>query len=1284
LRVEEFNYLVENQPDTVGKQFKRARQKQQFEKLRNNKSFTIGKASAYRANKDGIRKYKANGHTFAVEKNGDEYTLYDYDNRGVSIELSLDQLRKSLAIYDEAQAKLKQSAGKTADASEQGAEQNKASTAEKSSENAQKEKTVTEKDTGKGENLVQKSFKIAKKVAGYDKLSAPDQRRVRSFIRQGLAFGVKEDVIVAGASISSRTRVEAIFNKAACAIIDENGNIKGYANGFYNPRTKQFVFNPEAQSTDGILIHELDHAIRKRIGKGGFVTTKIYKGAIDKLDPDTFQKITKKYDEKYEQKSKVPEKATYLKRNAVQQLEDKLVEQKKQEEFAKNTEVLLDEYEAHYAQQVLENKGIMEHLVAEKPALKQRILDFFKGAEVDYAKVPALSKEAAKYYKRYKRWFDSFAKSREGARIGAEAEMGVANNADTRYSFSSIAQTFFGEDDMTVERFGKLDYKQTEGYKTYINDCVQNMRETMPAFDEKKAMENVEKAIDGIVRVAVAAKKAGYDITDTGKKRSAKDSKKRLLFSSLEPNSDYITSHDISTICDKRKTFAEIYDGIVSKEEALGVPNEKRFFANISNYFIIHDIMARKGLTAPCRQCYVESMRKNLARMANSFVKLVSETDPNNKKNDQLWNVSGKNKGEPKVGNTELRNDVLAYLAENGLTPDYFTVENLTTASKLSEMRLEHPRLYEAFNSFYGQSKPKMPKESVPFRFGELTALLRGNNGKIRKEMIKKINATGGFRLQSYSDFQIENFVDVLQVIHEAGTLGLNGHAYTKVPAFLDATADTNLKRNISVFMYKDGKEWRIDKADSFPGTMEDIYARVETDKSGNTGIIVVVQNDSNAAWVMANDRVGYGIPFHKSGNTMGTVRGTVVHEDGREIHGYKDIKDHTKFQSETWKETTEDHKAGTKVKSGISIYDFWDFDNKEKLSKKALIKKNLMRYIDECEKLGYRPKFVDYLKGGSILNETLAYAKQMGFVSENATVSAISFHYKGYVVPYGYYKFLGDFGMFTPDGKASPQKPLSLEHYDFDKAVSFFENAEHLRREEILQRFENGKVRDELRASNKTTAELSDLLNESKSEIVSEVMRKRYGKSADVVLSLPLSDSEGVELSAEQQEFFKDSKVRDSEGKLTPVYHGTPNGGFTEFQLPFYLKTLTSAQGAGFYFTDKANASQYMKGLNGKSVSRKQLYKVYLNITNPLEISEYSTGAISDEAFRRIAERGNYEWGKAHTDIDSTLKYATLDSDRLAEMVRFFNGEEIPRVSYIQTDLINAENVESFLPCQW
>ena len=53
-------------------------------------------------------------------------------------------------------------------------------------------------------------------------------------------------------------------------------------------------------------------------------------------------------------------------------------------------------------------------------------------------------------------------------------------------------------------------------------------------------------------------------------------------------------------------------------------------------------------------------------------------------------------------------------------------------------------------------------------------------------------------------------------------------------------------------------------------------------------------------------------------------------------------------------------------------------------------------------------------------------------------------------------------------------------------------------------------------------------------------------------------------------------------------------------------------------------------------------------------------------------------------------LKYASYQSCQadaglvVRTMSEYFNGEEIPRVAYIGTDIISADNVEDFLPCQW
>jgi hypothetical protein len=689
--------------------------------------------------------------------------------------------------------------------------------------------------------------------------------------------------------------------------------------------------------------------------------------------------------------------------------------------------------------------------------------------------------------------------ARELERLKHECEIAWAerNNKTTtdegiKLSYSSMANTFYGDASLSTKDFENGNYKNTEGYKKYVDECVNNMRQTRTDFDEVVAREEVESAIEGIVEVALASKKAGYDIFDDNAKRDTKDSKNRSLFSSLEPNSDYFTSHDVSTICDKSQNFTEIYDEIVRREEQNGVPRGKRFFDKVDNYFYLHKVLAEKGLTQPCRQCYVDSMRKNLTPMAEAFLTLVNETDANNKANAQLYN-----KGNLKTNNAKIRESVRELLAESSIE---LTLETLTTEDGLAQLRLQEPLIYEAFNSFYGQSKPKMPKSATPFRFGELTAMLTDENGKIKQSLVDKINSTGGFRLQSYSDFQIQNFVDILQVIHEAGTLGLSGHAYTKVPAFLEATEGTNLKRNISIFMYKDGNEWKIDKNDSFPYELEEIYNIVNADKSGNTSIIVVSQNADHSAWIMANDNIGYAIPFHKSGHKMGTVRNTIVNEGGREIKGYKDIKDHTRQQTEVWKETsykedgTIDHKKDTKVKKTINIYEIWDFDNKDNLSKIDLIKKNLMAYIDACNEAGYQPKFREYvMNNAQLLNDVLKYAKELGTVSQDATIDDISFEYEGYRIPYGYYKFLGDFGMFTPSGEASPINPLSLNGYNFDNAKNFFADAKELRRNEILQQFANGEERQKYRDSDLSAEELQDVLKQKRQEVVDDIAPTRY-----------------------------------------------------------------------------------------------------------------------------------------------------------------------------------------------
>lgn len=91
---------------------------------------------------------------------------------------------------------------------------------------------------------------------------------------------------------------------------------------------------------------------------------------------------------------------------------------------------------------------------------------------------------------------------------------------------------------------------------------------------------------------------------------------------------------------------------------------------------------------------------------------------------------------------------------------------------------------------------------------------------------------------------------------------------------------------------------------------------------------------------------------------------------------------------------------------------------------------------------------------------------------------------------------------------------------------------------------------------------------------------------------ALTVTDSDGKVLSAAQQDYFKDTVVRDKNGRLLTVYHGSPNV-FTEFSHRF-MNTNGNAHGRGFYFTDDAEYADGFKKDGG------QLLKGYLDIRKP------------------------------------------------------------------------------------
>jgi hypothetical protein len=153
--------------------------------------------------------------------------------------------------------------------------------------------------------------------------------------------------------------------------------------------------------------------------------------------------------------------------------------------------------------------------------------------------------------------------------------------------------------------------------------------------------------------------------------------------------------------------------------------------------------------------------------------------------------------------------------------------------------------------------------------------------------------------------------------------------------------------------------------------------------------------------------------------------------------------------------------------------------------------------------------------------------------------------------------------------------------------------------------------------------------------------------KNEDIRYSMSeTTDSEGNQLTREQEEFFKDSKLRDKSGNLLKVYHGTTNK-FTTFR-----QNKADGWGTGIYFTDnRAEANTY-----GENV-----VEAYLNIQNPYDadtMNYYDIGAENTKAYR------DYDmevWKKRYDEYDTYEEYKAdgqgVDMyDIYAEEVEVFN----------------------------
>lgn len=501
------------------------------------------------------------------------------------------------------------------------------------------------------------------------------------------------------------------------------------------------------------------------------------------------------------------------------------------------------------------------------------------------------------------------------------------------------------------------------------DDRAQFSRATWNASEYVKDKEKAAKALSDALGVSEDAAKEYIESVNTIA-RMIGDDAVRLDYnsspgrSSFVSNSEYGGSFDFSTLCKKRRlltgTFTEIQkrlpDAILSPLDILR----------------LRQMMKDANLETSCGLCYVEGSRADMGRFTKEFINLYKKYHPGQ------W------------------------------APAY---KDIITPDGIEDIRLNHKEVYAEYEKFWNNHGKLRPEDKNLFASQQkpkLYQLRTAYDGEILKYFkndgtIEAKNRNGGVRMQSFSDFEIVHLIDTMQIIMDMSRVGLAGQAYTKVPDFALALGDTGLKINLSLITKGVDKNGKL-IFDDVEGMPHETAFNIRDQYSKNVGTILVTFTDDQLKAAMADDRIDFIIPFHRSQwkksqyAAMGLPANTkdyTYQQNEKYIHPER----HThKYQDRDVIEKAKNLMPNT----------YWDFSKTGK--------ENAEAYLEMCAKDDRRPKFyklLDYYDG--------------------------RYHLKKDGSTDGYWKLLIDFKMYDNKGVGSPQTAVRPD-FNMDEATRMLE----------------------------------------------------------------------------------------------------------------------------------------------------------------------------------------------------------------------------------------------------
>ena len=406
------------------------------------------------------------------------------------------------------------------------------------------------------------------------------------------------------------------------------------------------------------------------------------------------------------------------------------------------------------------------------------------------------------------------------------------------------------------------------------------------------------------------------------------------VLSALVSNGDYPVNIDLLMVCKKRKAYQRVINrlcetGLIQQAtvDALAIAE-------------INKILGKYGFETACLGCFVESRRLRIQEWAQTICK---EWNAEVKKRNPNAKAFGFGKGEAKLTADEVM-QLIGELESGGEKNDQgnlnlgqgsavkrmgvlldkvpslrrtLSIEDLITPDGLSSLRRFDSNLFSMVKSRYGSNSPKFVQEFNPYNH-ELAKY-----GKVPTEynsLREYLYAIGGARMQSFSDFIVENWFDYCQIVADLATRKLPMHTYTKEIALVKLFGLTGIKINMSLIPDIDrslGKEYAgltrnakgeleliwADK-DRFKATGGKSYMQsinfadaiaLQNDPrySANVGTIAVGVSDQHILMMLDDARIRMIIPYHSSG----------MNPIFADLMGTSYYKDYTMFQNTTVKQ---------------------------------------------------------------------------------------------------------------------------------------------------------------------------------------------------------------------------------------------------------------------------------------------------------------------------------------------------------------------------------------------